>query len=39
MDRRAYLEEPFWRAMDATIDEARALGMQIWLYDEYNWPS
>lgn len=39
MDRRQYLEEPYWQAMSATIDEARKLGMQIWLYDEYNWPS
>lgn len=39
MDRRRYLEEPFWKAMAATIDEAKRLGMQIWLYDEYNWPS
>ncbi len=39
MDRRLYLEEPFWKAMDATIDEARRVGSSIWLYDEYNWPS
>jgi hypothetical protein len=39
MDRRQYLEEPYWRAMAATIREAKKLGMQIWLYDEYNWPS
>jgi hypothetical protein len=39
MDRRQYLEGPFWRAMAATIDEAKKLNMQIWLYDEYNWPS
>lgn len=39
MDRRPYLEEPFWKAMDATIDEARKTGSAIWLYDEYNWPS
>jgi hypothetical protein len=39
MDRRQYLQEPFWRAMAATIDEAKKLNMQIWLYDEYNWPS
>ena len=25
--------------MAATLDEARRLRMQIWLYDEYNWPS
>jgi hypothetical protein len=39
MDRRMYLEEPFWKAMDATIDEAAKAGSSIWLYDEYNWPS
>jgi len=39
MDRRLYLEEPFWKAMDATMDEARRVGSTIWLYDEYNWPS
>ncbi len=39
MDRRLYLEEPFWKAMDATISEARKTGSTIWLYDEYNWPS
>jgi len=39
MDRRLYLEEPFWKAMDATIDEARKTGSTVWLYDEYNWPS
>lgn len=39
MDRRLYLEEPFWKAMDAAIDEARKTGSAIWLYDEYNWPS
>ncbi len=39
MDRRQYLEPPYWRAMAATLDEAEKLGMQIWLYDEYNWPS
>ena len=39
MDRRQYLAAPYWEAMAATIDEARKLGMQIWLYDDYNWPS
>lgn len=39
MDRRAYLEPPFWAAMDATVAEAAAGGSQILLYDEYNWPS
>ena len=39
MDRRFYLEEPFWKAMDTTLDEAQKVGSSIWLYDEYNWPS
>ena len=39
MDRRQYLEEPFWKALDATLDETRKAGSTIWLYDEYNWPS
>ncbi|MEJ2705689.1 MAG: hypothetical protein P8Z79_24900, partial [Sedimentisphaerales bacterium] len=39
MDRRQYLEEPFWHAMGAAIEQAHKLGMRIWLYDEYNWPS
>ncbi len=39
MDRRLYLEEPFWKAMDATMDEAAKIGSAVWLYDEYNWPS
>lgn len=39
MDRREYLEEAFWLAMDATVDEARKLGSSLLLYDEYNWPS
>jgi hypothetical protein len=39
MDRRLYLEEPFWKAMDATMDETQKVGSSIWLYDEYNWPS
>lgn len=39
MDRRQYLEEPFWKAMDATLAEAKKTGSSIWLYDEYNWPS
>jgi hypothetical protein len=39
MDRRQYLEPAYWRTMSATLAEARKLGMKIWLYDEYNWPS
>ena len=39
MDRRQYLEAPFWAAMDATLDEAKKAGSKVFLYDEYNWPS
>ncbi|MGE5611317.1 MAG: hypothetical protein ACM359_18860, partial [Bacillota bacterium] len=39
MDRRLYLEPPYWAAMDATIDEAKKVGARVYLYDEYNWPS
>ena len=38
MDRRLCLEEPFGKAMDATLDEVRKVGSSVWLYDEYNWP-
>ena len=39
MDRREYLEPPFWQAMDAVVTTARSLGSELVLYDEYNWPS
>lgn len=39
MDRRDYLEAPYWRAFKAVVDQASKLGSKIILYDEYNWPS
>lgn len=39
MDRRDYLEAPFWKAMQAVLDQAEKAGGRILLYDEYNWPS
>lgn len=39
MDRREYLEAPYWKALDATLDEARQLDAKVVLYDEFNWPS
>ena len=34
-----YLGEDFFRMMGWFIDEARRLGLKVWLYDEFNWPS
>ena len=34
-----YLQEPWFAAVDACIDEARRQGMLAWLYDEDRWPS
>ena len=34
-----YLSEEMMRAVGWAVDEARALGMRFWIYDEYNWPS
>ncbi|MBA3846331.1 MAG: hypothetical protein H0X45_06785, partial [Planctomycetes bacterium] len=39
MDRRDYLEAPYWRAMDAVVSEAARADQKLVLYDEYNWPS
>lgn len=39
MDRRDYLEGPYWRAFRAVLDQAERIGSKIILYDEYNWPS
>jgi len=34
-----YLSEEFWQALGACVDEAKALGMRLWAYDEYPWAS
>ncbi|MBE6411178.1 MAG: hypothetical protein E7036_01315 [Opitutales bacterium] len=34
-----YLGEDWFKAVDATLDESRKLGMLVWLYDEDKWPS
>ena len=44
MHPRAYLETPYleqewWDAIDACVDEARKTGFSAWIYDEYAWPS
>jgi len=34
-----YLSEVYWERIGFIVEKARELGMQAWLYDEYNWPS
>ena len=34
-----YLEEEWFRVMDACVNRARETGFTPWLYDEYAWPS
>lgn len=34
-----YLEEDWWKAISACIDESQKVGFYPWLYDEYAWPS
>lgn len=37
--RTPYMEEEWWKAVDACVDEGKKCGFQTWLYDEYAWPS
>ena len=34
-----YLSEDWFRAVEASVDEAQKRGMQAWCYDENGWPS
>ena len=34
-----YLGEDYFRDIEFTLNECRKLGMKIWIYDEFNWPS
>lgn len=34
-----YLSEDWFRAVEASVDEAKKRGMQAWCYDENGWPS
>lgn len=34
-----FASSEFWRRLRAIVKEAKELGMVIWLYDDYNWPS
>ena len=35
----SYLSEEWFCAIGTFLSEARRLGMSVWLYDEFNWPS
>ena len=34
-----YLSEDYWERISFIVEKARELGMQVWIYDDYNWPS
>ena len=34
-----YLSNEWWEKVTFAIEEARNIGIKIWIYDEYNWPS
>ncbi|KLU40857.1 MAG: glycosyl hydrolase [Limnochordia bacterium] len=34
-----YLSDEWFKRVQFTIDKAKELGMQVWIYDEKNWPS
>ena len=34
-----YLDDDWWRAMDAGVDACDELGIEAWFYDEDKWPS
>ncbi len=37
--RQPYLAEPWWEAIRVCLDEARAAGVKVYIYDEDRWPS
>lgn len=34
-----FLSEDYFRDIEFTVNECRKLGMKVWIYDEFNWPS
>lgn len=39
LDSIGYLTDEWFDRVQFTIDKAREIGLQVWVYDEYNWPS
>lgn len=37
--RTEYLSDEWFELVGACLDRARELGMSVWIYDEYGWPS
>lgn len=38
-DYMPYLGEEWFNRVKFTIEKAQEIGLQVWVYDEYNWPS
>jgi len=38
-DHVPYLSEDWFDRVKFTIEKAQEIGLQVWVYDEYNWPS
>lgn len=39
LENTGYLTEDWFDRLRFTVEKAREIGLQIWVYDEYNWPS
>ncbi len=39
LEHTGYLTEDWFDRLRFTVKKAREIGLQIWVYDEYNWPS
>ena len=39
LENTGYLTDGWFDRLRFIIDKAREIGLQIWIYDEYNWPS
>ncbi len=39
LDNTGYLTEDWFDRLRFAVQKAREIGLQIWVYDEYNWPS
>jgi hypothetical protein len=38
-DNMGYLSEDWFDRVKFTVEKAQEIGLQVWVYDEYNWPS
>lgn len=39
LENTGYLTDDWFDRVKFTVEKAREIGLQIWVYDEYNWPS